>query len=372
MVRIFQRYIFLELIKTLVLAVATFSAIFFLVQSVVVWQKYGLSVGQLMVTMPFIFPTILNYSLPMATLVTCTFAYGRLSADNEILAIQSAGIHLFPIVAPALILGLLLCPLTLQLYFDFIPRNAQRAFVMARENVEAVVSLLQTQKRVEIDRSDGSVFIITIDRTVSNRFIGVNIIQDFGSSRKAGQQSLTISAREGYISPSPKPASFIFELYGVTAIHKDEGGVVVDRYDSEKHTEEISVESSGRRLRFPEMTQDQLWDALVRAETESSAAGTLKLKRKLWAEIHDRWAMSFTCFVFAMLGVPLGIFSRKGNVLAAFASGCLPVFLLYYPMQMVGKAMAVSGGLPVALGMWAPDVFLTALGGLLLYILFRR
>ena len=105
MVRIFQRYIFLELIKTLVLAVATFSAIFFLVQSVVVWQKYGLSVGQLLVTMPFILPTILNYSLPMATLVTCTFAYGRLSADNEILAIQSAGIHLFPIVAPERALG---------------------------------------------------------------------------------------------------------------------------------------------------------------------------------------------------------------------------------------------------------------------------
>ncbi|MFH0963112.1 MAG: LptF/LptG family permease [Planctomycetota bacterium] len=362
MIRILQRYIALELIRIFILAAGTLTAIFFLVESVVFWQRFGLSVAQLVVTMPFIIPTVLNYSLPMATLVTCTFAYGRLSADNEILAVQAAGVHLFPIAAPAFVLGLALCPLTLLLCFDFIPRNTQEAFVRARQNVDAIVKLLKIEKKVILENQDGSIFIIKVGKAVSNRFLDVDMIQDFTSSTDRSRPALSLHAREGFISPSRSPNRFIFDLYDVSAYVKDPAGDVVNVANSSKYTEEVSVEGYRRKLRPDWMTQEQLWAALP------SAARPLGI----WTEIHGRWALSFTCLAFSMLGVPLGVFSRKGNFLGAFATACVPVFLLYYPMVLVGKSMAESGALPVALAMWSPDVFLAALGVVLLWILFRR
>ena len=369
MIRTLQRYILIELIKVFVLAAATLSLLFFLIQSVVFWHKFGLSIGQLALKMPFIFPTVLTYSLPMATLATCTFSYGRLAAGNEILAMQSAGIHMMPIVAPALAVGLLLCPLTVVLYFDFIPANTQRAFQDVSSNVDALIKRLKIDKEINVGNRK-----IRIRDALSDRFLGVDIREDF-SGGDDDRPVTQLHAREGYPVPSDEPGTFVLDLYDVSAVTKDASKGDVEDSVVIRHLPLPFTVGGDVVKSYPDMmTEEQLWEGMLRtaagdgAQTEEGRRFT----RQLWTEIHGRWAMSFTCFAFAMLGAPLGIFSRRGNFLGAFAFGCLPVFLMYYPMLIFGKSMAESGGLPVTVAMWAPNVFLLGLGCVLMYVLFRR
>src|SRR3989338_8546790 len=51
-------------------------------------------------------PVLLGYTLPIACLVSVIFTFSRLSADNEILAIRSSGVHLGGILTALCVVGI--------------------------------------------------------------------------------------------------------------------------------------------------------------------------------------------------------------------------------------------------------------------------
>src|SRR5437899_2195282 len=63
------------------------------------------------------------YTIPATTLFATCVVYGRLSADNEILAVRASGINLTKVVGPALLLGLLTSAGTMGLYYRVIPHT---------------------------------------------------------------------------------------------------------------------------------------------------------------------------------------------------------------------------------------------------------
>src|SRR3989338_3136707 len=53
-------------------------------------------------------PYLLTYTLPIASLTAVLLSLGRLSGDNEIVAIRASGIHMFSLILPLLVVGLIL------------------------------------------------------------------------------------------------------------------------------------------------------------------------------------------------------------------------------------------------------------------------
>ena len=51
---------------------------------------------------------IMAVAVPMSVLVATLMAFGRLSADNEIIALKASGVHLYRLLMPLLISALLL------------------------------------------------------------------------------------------------------------------------------------------------------------------------------------------------------------------------------------------------------------------------
>src|SRR5262249_17764204 len=66
-------------------------------------------------------PSTLPYTIPATTLFATCVVYGRLSADNEILAIKAAGINAFTVVWAGVFLGILMSSITMGLYYRIIP-----------------------------------------------------------------------------------------------------------------------------------------------------------------------------------------------------------------------------------------------------------
>ena len=84
-------------------------------------------------------------------------------------------------------------------------------------------------------------------------------------------------------------------------------------------------------------------------------------------EIHKKFAISFACIVFVLLGAPLALrFPRGGVGLVIGVS--LVVFALYYVGLIAGESLADRDKLRPSLAMWAANIIFTLAG---LYLLAR-
>ena len=86
-------------------AMTTLISLVFVGQNLISLDLSYLSVAKLM---PYIFLTAFQYSVPPTILFSVCCVYGRISADNEIVALKSAGISPMCIFRPAVILGFVL------------------------------------------------------------------------------------------------------------------------------------------------------------------------------------------------------------------------------------------------------------------------
>jgi LPS export ABC transporter permease LptG len=82
-------------------------------------------------------------------------------------------------------------------------------------------------------------------------------------------------------------------------------------------------------------------------------------------ELNSRFSYPFACIVLMLIGVPLGLSSRRGGKSAGVVLTLLLIFA-YYLLSLIGDAFAKSGKLTPALGVWAANLIFTAFGLLLL------
>src|SRR5262249_6138049 len=90
-------------------------------------SQLGLSLTQIINAIPLFVPSTLPLTIPATTLFASCVVYGRLAHDNEVIALKAAGVHLYGIVKPVVLLGVLTTTVTAALYHTVIP-STQRMF----------------------------------------------------------------------------------------------------------------------------------------------------------------------------------------------------------------------------------------------------
>jgi len=78
-------------------------------------------------------------------------------------------------------------------------------------------------------------------------------------------------------------------------------------------------------------------------------------------ELHKKFSLPFSCIVFAFIGLPLGIQTRKGGKSGGFVISLI-IIMLYYILITSGEALGDKGIIPPFLGMWAPNIILGIFG----------
>ena len=146
---ILHRMILWELTKVFLMSLVGITGILLMAGIVAEASQQGLSPAQILKAIPLLIPSTLPYTIPATTLFATCVVYGRLSADNEILAIKAAGVNLSTIVWPGLILGLVMSSVTMGLYYRIIPYT----HLLLREMVfndaeELLYSMLARQKSI--------------------------------------------------------------------------------------------------------------------------------------------------------------------------------------------------------------------------------
>jgi lipopolysaccharide export system permease protein len=92
---------------------------------------------------------------------------------------------------------------------------------------------------------------------------------------------------------------------------------------------------------------------------------------RLHTEPWRRWANGFSCLAFVLVGAPLAVRLRNGDVWTSFAICFLPVLGVYYPLLAYGVKIAKSGELPPYC-VWVGNILFLAAGLLLVRSVVRR
>lgn len=82
---------------------------------------------------------------------------------------------------------------------------------------------------------------------------------------------------------------------------------------------------------------------------------------EFWVEVHKKISIPFGCIVFVLLGAPIGMLTRKGNLgVAALISAVL--LTLYFIAIIQGEKLADRLLISPFLGMWAINIFFMIIG----------
>src|SRR6185437_6952996 len=73
-------------------------------------------------------------------------------------------------------------------------------------------------------------------------------------------------------------------------------------------------------------------------------------------ELHRRFALPLACIVLALVGIPIGISTRKGGRSAGYVNAIFLAFFGYYLSSVSLIGVAQQKRLPVLVAAWLPDV----------------
>ena len=258
------------------------------------------------------------YLVPLAFLFAVVSAYARLAADNEWTAIRMSGRGPMSVVWPSLAFAFVLQLCTLQLLSEFLPwvRQQQNTFVLQAAS-RGIRDLAPGRTELQLGE-----FYLTARRRDGPAFLDAFLHlpgEDGGEARTLRAERVRFRFQEDQVLLE------LVEARTVLGDHEVRSGNPVIRLD----TALLRSEKKSKAL------SSRYWND-ARLETEmavAAAAGDEALRRNLSFEYHWRRALSATCVVFLLLGLPTGLSSRRGNQLLPQAMA-VGLALLYYVLFM--------------------------------------
>jgi|SRR5579871_1138403 len=369
--RLLSRAIFREVAKSALLGTVLFTFVLFLqrvgrlfeilVRSSapprIVAQLFALAI-----------PFTLTFTVPLGVLVGVLIALSRMSSDGEIVGMRAAGLPSRRVIAPVLSFAFAAMLITATASLWLTPYATWRTYKVLNQLVAAELTaevqprvfeeqfpnrilyisdvipgavtkwrnvlIADTtppdeQKKEDHDRGDGPRVTVASDAiavpNVERNNIQLSLTN--GATYEAGKD-----ATEYYITSAPSGEQ-ILDATKPNEVH------------AKGYTEYDTVPLY--RLAYRDKTLDP--DNRIQARIE----------------LHQRLALPPACVLLALIGIPLGVSSRKGGKSSAFVLTVALAFI--YWMGLIGaNGLAKQQKLPVGIAMWIPNVVFALVGLVLL------
>jgi lipopolysaccharide export system permease protein len=298
----FYGYLWKELLSLLLLSVGIFTFILVLsrigkIADLVI--NRGVGITDILALIIYSSPAYLSFTLPMAFLLSTIVSLGRLSSENEILALKANGINLRCLFIPISVVAVGIFVVSL-LNTTFLQYKSGEAFRNTLVNI--------AKKGISIDDKEG-VFndaipgiVIYIDKVdAKNRDLYGIVISD---ERDEGVKQ-TISATKGAVNLDLETLDLSFVLEN-GSIHRWEKkndiyrNLSFSNYVFSMNLDTVLPHNRELRKKDSEMALSELRMAMTKAKKSEDRYGYA-------LEIYNKFSVPFSCVAFLLLTVPLGI-----------------------------------------------------------------
>ena len=341
----------------------------------------GLGVADVIRLLPFIAPNALSFAVPGTALFSVCCVYGRMSADNELTAIQSVGVSPLPAMMPAIVITTLLSIATVGLInvaftwgFHGIRNVVLSSIetiaygVLEKDHVFQHGPLTLTVRDVDgkrllspeilIHRAAGDTISIsareaTLGYDDENQLLNLSITD--GSAHFSDEvsfrfpdtlvQSVPLNTRPPYDLLTANPSHMPMRDLPAAAIQQ--------RNDIQKLETELAIRTGFGILAA---RYDQI--STISDQAFIGIENSRRRLNRLQVETQRRWASGFTCLALSLVGIPLAIRLKTADPMTTFGIVFLPTLIFYYPLFAVTLDLAKDGRLG-AIGVWiANAIFL--------------
>ena len=358
--RILTRYILGEILSHTLIGCALFTFILFMpylphVLEMVVRNSSTFSNAAEIFL--FTLPNLFRVTIPMSVLVGVLLGLSRLAADSEIIAMRASGLGIgyFVRVSAIVAVGGTLAGLANSLYLA--PR-ANRAILDMEQALETSQASYQIQPRVFYEDFKNFVLYVQNVRSGTGASNWDQVFMADVSDPAAPR--ITTAASATVVSDSTQ----VLLMRLRNGAQHDTVADQPDQYNIRAFTTtdrplELSAQSDvhlGRR--------DTAIYALPMGALLERVRGPDP--KPYLIELNNRFAFPIACLVLMLVGVPLGVASRRGGKSSGFVYTILLVFL-YYFLSATGTALGRQNKLPVFLAVWSANILFAGAGVFLLW-----
>ncbi|MBI5806375.1 LptF/LptG family permease [candidate division TA06 bacterium] len=333
-------------------------------------------------------PSILALTVPMAVLVAVLMTFGRISGDNELTALKSAGLPLSRLLVAPVLAGM---ALTLGLYFftDRILPEANHSLKNTFMAISSAKPALRLKENTfvsdftgynilvgKVDAGSSRLHKVTIYESIPNGYPRTIIADEGQLTMMTRQNVLRLELWRGQIHEADvkDPRTYHKMDFNTHVINLPLDPATVQTVQAQRGDREMTS-----RMMQGQITQIEQTIAPVRTQLADSARLSAWQKEQFKQDIHNKTsdirryqveiqkklAIPFACLVFVLLGVPLGSMTRKGSMGASIGMA-LGFFVLYYLALVGGEELADRQIVSPWLAMWVANIALGTCGVLLL------
>jgi LPS export ABC transporter permease LptG/LPS export ABC transporter permease LptF len=359
-VRILTRYILGEILSHTLIGCALFTFILFmrdLPHILEMMVRNSSTFTNVLQIFLFMLPNTFRVTIPMGVLVGVLLGLSRLAADSEIIAMRASGLGIgyFVRVASIVAIAGTLLGLVNSLYLA--PR-ANRAILEMERALETSQASYEIQPRVFDE--DFPPYVL--------------YVQDVRAGTGAANW------RQVFMADVTDPATPKITTAGSATVANDSTQDLLMRLREGAEHETVSGQPDQYNISTFNTTDRQLALSqqndvhLGRLDTAIYALPIGELLRRTHGpdakrfliELHNRFAYPTACLVLMLVGVPLGVASRRGGKSSGFVFTILLVFF-YYFLSSTGIALGRQNKLPAFMAVWSANFLFAAAGIFLLW-----
>lgn len=357
--RIISRYLVSEILPPFFLGLLAFTFILLvgrMVKLIELVVTRGVPLSQIGKLFSLILPTFLEMTVPMAFLLAILLGLGRMSNDQELLALKASGVSptriLWPITGVAVLITLATLATTL-----FVRPAAN--FALKKELYNIAKSRIGTALKERVFNDDFPRILIYVEEIIppGNTVQGVLIVDN----RERDRENI-ILGKVARLATDEDTNSLGLRLFdgSIYEREKSRAGFSQTRfniYDFKLDLDELVGPVRQQQSGPKEMP---LSDLVANIDEKRGRGATATPERM---EFHQRISFGFAPLVFCLLGVSLTLLPRPSRANRSWGLVvCVFWLLSYYGLLSVGKALGDKSLLHPIPALWLPNAVVGAIG----------
>ena len=357
--KILRSYIMNELLGSFAMCLAVFTFVLVMGNLVKLAEMViakGIDLIYVIKLFFYLTPYLLSFSVPMSILTATLLCFGRLSSDNEITAMRASGVSLYKMSLPVIIIGFALSLGLLWMNDKALPNaHYQSRQILAEIGIKKPTAFLESGSFIKNFRD----YIIFIYDIKGNKLNGVRIYQP-----QKDRPVRTIIAKSGEFEVLPDQQVIKLRLFNGSSDEPDFNNPA-RFYKLNFKVYEVALNFKDYMPKVEKKPKDMSIDE-IKQEISSLKAEHIDDLNTLKVELYKKYTMAFSALVFVLIGVPLGITTKRSERSVGFGIS-LGVIILYYVLTVGAESLCLKGKFEPSIAMWAPNVLLLFAGIILTY-----
>ncbi len=365
--RILTRYILREVVSHAAIGAAIFTFILFtkdlghILELVV---RNSAPVGSVLKVVSLSLPLAFTITIPAGVLVGILIGLSRLAADSEITAMRASGIGVWSFLR---ILGIFVLSAWLLSMVNgvYLAPYSQAALGRLSDRLKTAQASFEVQPRVFYEGFPKIVLYVQDVHGGTRAAVWKGVF--LADNSTPGSPRIWQAEQGILVSEGPTR----LHLHLVNGSTHETDAKDPDRYQISSFQEtDIPIELPAADNK-PDVEPVPVSEMTTRRLLEQASSAPPAIARWYLIEFHRRLALPAACVVLALVGIPLGLSSKKGGKSSGFVLAIGLVFL-YYSASLIGLSLARQGRVSPGFGVWLADIVFLIGGAFLLWRAERR